>query len=315
MDGFALHLDGRDGGRRQSVGRLPFPPAISYQTERITVDLRNERVFLAYIQAAVQSDKLRLPTIPKVALDVRQLVSGNRATDGEIARLISSDPGLSVRLLQVANSPMFRARIKVDSLQAAITRMGHNAVRTVVTSLAMKQLFKPGSLVLDRHFQSIWRESVAVAGVCRAMAARCRHLDPDQAMLAGLIHQIGKLPILTLAEKFPELANDAEVLARHLENLHPVIAKLIMRSWDLPDSLARVTWEYLDFHRNPSPDADYVDLVQVAYLENRVVADSDFKLDFGGVPAFAKLGFDAGIEILEIEDVATTSAETSNLFL
>ncbi len=277
------------------------------------MDLRNERVFLAYIQASVQSDKLSLPTIPQVALRVREAVNSSRVSDGEIAKLISADPGLSVRLLQVANSPLFRARVKVDSLQAAITRMGHSSVRTVVTSLAMKQLFKPGSLVLEKEFQAVWRESVAVAGVCRALATRCRHLDPDQAMLAGLIHQIGKLPILTLAEKFPELGNDPAVLSRHLERLHPIIAKLIMKSWDLPESLACVTWEYLDFQRNPAPAADYVDVVQVAYLENRSAGNPDFKLDFAEVPAFAKLGFDAGIEILEIEDISLTSAETRNL--
>ncbi|BBL75242.1 HDOD domain-containing protein [Methylomagnum ishizawai] len=279
------------------------------------MDLRNEKVFLAYMQAAVQSDKLRLPTLPQVALQVRQALTSNRATDAEIARLIANDPSLSVRLLQMANSPLFRARTKVESLQTAIARMGHNTVRTLVISLAMKQLFKPGCLNLDRQFQAIWRESVNVAAVCRALAVRCRHLDPDLAMLAGLLHQIGKLPILTLAEKFPELGNDTEVLSQHLEHLHPLIAKLIMRSWDLPEALARVTWEYLEFQRDPEPEADYVDVVQVAYLENRVAADPGFQVDLAKVPAFAKLGFEGGVEILQMEDISATSAETRNLLL
>ncbi len=279
------------------------------------MDLRNEENFLAYIEASVQSDKLRLPTIPQVALNVRQAVNSNKATDAEIAKLISADPGLSVRLLQAANSPLFRARIKIDTLQTAITRMGHNSVRTLVTSLAMKQLFKPGSLLLDRYFQAIWRDSVNVAAVCRALAARCRHLDPDQAMLAGLIHQIGKLPILTLAEKFPELGNDEVVLTRHLERLHPAIGRLIMKSWDFPESLGRVTWEYLDLQRNPTPLADYVDVVQVAYLENLTASDPAAKLNLSEVPAFAKLGLDTEIEVLEIEDISEASAEAKKLLL
>lgn len=73
------------------------------------MDLRNEEDFLEYVETAVQSNKLKLPTLPQVALNVQQMVSSNRATDAEIAKLISTDPGLSVRLLQVANSPLFRA--------------------------------------------------------------------------------------------------------------------------------------------------------------------------------------------------------------
>lgn len=279
------------------------------------MDLRNEEDFLKYVEAAVQSDKLKLPTLPQVALNVQQLVSSNRATDAEIAKLISTDPGLSVRLLQIANSPLFRAQAKIDSLQTAITRMGHNTVRTLVNSLVVKQLFKPSSPALDRHFQSVWRHSVHVASVSRALACRCRHLDPDQAMLAGLIHQIGKLPILTLAEKFPELGKDESALSQHLERLHPAIGKLIMKSWDLPESLSRATWEYLDFQRDPAPEADYVDVVQVAYLETLVSDNPSAKPDLGTVPAFAKLGLDAEIEILEIEDISEVRTEAERLLI
>lgn len=279
------------------------------------MDLNNEAVFLSYIKAAIQNDKLRLPTIPQVALNVRRAVSSNRATDAEIAKLIASDPGLSVRLLQVANSPLYRSRMKIDSVQSAISRMGHNAVRTIVTSLAMKQLFKPGSLLLEQHFHDIWRQSVNVAAVSRALAMRCRHLDPDQAMLAGLIHQIGKLPILTLAEKFPELCQEHDILIHHLERLHPAIGQIIVQSWDLPESLGRATWEYLDLQRDPGPQADYVDVVQVAYLENLVVSNPESKLNLAEVPAFAKLGLDAEIEILEMDDMASTVSETEKLLL
>src|SRR5690554_956947 len=103
------------------------------------MDLRNEQVFLDYIKAAIESDKLQLPTIPEVALKVRQAVNKDNASDAEIAKTISSDPALSARLLQIANSPLYRARQKIESLQAAITRLGHNTIRSLVMNLAMKQ--------------------------------------------------------------------------------------------------------------------------------------------------------------------------------
>jgi len=173
----------------------------------------------------------------------------------------------------VANSPLFRARQKIDSLQHAITRLGRNTVRTVIIGLAMNQLFKPKQLLLDTYFHAIWKQSVNVSAVSRALALRCGHLDKEQAMLAGLLHQIGKLPILTLAERFPEIAKDKAILDSHLEKLHTVIGKLVMEKWDMPEALSRVAWEYRDFQRDSGPEADYVDVVQVAFVESELVTN------------------------------------------
>ncbi|HYE37805.1 HDOD domain-containing protein [Methylocaldum sp.] len=278
------------------------------------MDLKNEQVFLDYVKAAIENDKLQLPTIPEVALKVRQAINSDNASDAEIARAISTDPALSARLLQIANSPLYRARQKIDSLQIAITRMGHNTIRSLVMNLAMKQVFKPSSLLLEHYFHDIWQHSLNVAAVCRALALRARPLDSDQAMLAGLIHQIGKLPILTLAEKFPELLEDHSVLESHLDTLHPQIGKTIMETWGLPDSLSRAAWEYRNFERDSGSSPDYVDLVQVAYLESVMGTKAAPEVDLSRVPAFTKLGLDPEIEVLEIEGVAVEVEEAQQLF-
>lgn len=281
------------------------------------MDLKNEASALEYIQSAIANNKLVLPTLPEVALSVRQAVNSGNVSDAELARVISGDPGLAARLLQVANSPLYRARQKIDSLQMAITRMGHNVIRNLITSLAMQQVFNPQSPLLARYFHSTWQHSVNIAAVSRALALHCGHLDKEQAMLAGLIHQIGKLPILTLAEKFPELAQDQAALDNLLEKLHPAIGKLIMETWDLPDALRKAAWEYLDFQRNPAPTADYVDVVQVAYIENELVNNPGFAqtIKITEVPAFRKLGLDPDIEVLEIEGVAEEISATEQIFI
>jgi len=278
------------------------------------MDLKNEQVFLDYIRTAIENDELQLPTIPEAALKIRQAMNKDNASDAEIAKAISSDPALSARLLQIANSPLFRARQKIDNLQAAITRMGHSTIRTLVMSLAMKQVFKPSSLLLESHFHDIWQHSLNVATVSRALALRARPLDPDQAMLAGLIHQIGKLPILTLAEKFPDLLDDDTLLESHLENLHTPIGKIIVETWELPDSLSRAAWEYRDFERDAGPSPDYVDLVQVAYLESVMGTGAAPRIDLAKVRAFTKLGLSPEIEVLEIEGVAVEVEEAQRLF-
>ena len=277
------------------------------------MDLKNEKDFLEYILAAIENNKLALPTLPEVALSVRQAVNSGNASDAEISRIIANDPGLAARILQAANSPMFRATKKIESIQTAVTRMGHNTIRSLVISLAMQQIFKPKMLVLDKYFHTIWKHSVNVAAVSRALALRCGHLDKEQAMLAGLIHQIGKLPILTMAEKFPEIAKDQSVLDRLLTNLHPTIGKLIMDKWEMPEPLSHVAWEYLDFDRDSGEKADYVDLVQVAYVESQLGDNPELALRTATIPAFRKLGLDPEIEVLEIEGVAEDVQEAQQI--
>jgi HD-like signal output (HDOD) protein len=279
------------------------------------MDFTNEAAVLEYIQAEIDSGKLVLPTLPEVALSVRQAVNSGNASDAELARIIAGDPGLAARLLQVANSPLYRARQKIESIQSAVTRMGHNLIRNIITSLAMQQIFKPSAKVLDQYFHDTWKHSVNVSAVSRALCLRCGHLNKEQAMLAGLIHQIGKLPILAIAEKFPELTSNPQTLDSLLDNLHTTIGRLIMERWDFPESISAAAWEYRDFTRDSGPDADYVDLVQVAYVESQLFKQPDLIDRMGDIPAFRKLGLDPEIEVLEIEGIAEEIAETEEIFL
>ncbi len=134
-------------------------------------------------------------------------------------------------------------------------------------------------------------------------------------MLAGLLHQIGKLPILTLAERFPEIAQDKAVLDGHLRNLHTVIGKLVLEKWDMPQALVSVASEYLDFKRDSGPQADYVDLVQIAFVESELVRSPQLALEIADMPAFRKLGLDSEIEVLEIEGVAESVQECEQILL
>lgn len=280
------------------------------------MDLKNETHVLEYIQSAITNNKLVLPTLPEVALKAREAMNSGNISNAQLARIISDDPGMAARLLQVANSPLYRARQKIENLQAAITRMGHATIRNLITSLAMQQVFKPQSPLLAHYLHDIWKHSVNIAAISRALAIHCGgHLDKEQAMLAGLIHQLGKLPILTLAEKFPEIAEDRPALDNLLDQLHPAIGKLIMETWNLPEALSKAAWEYRDFHRDPLPTADYVDVVQVAFIENEIVNNPNFQINATEVPAFRKLGLNPNIEVLEIEGVAEEVSAAEQIFL
>lgn len=271
------------------------------------MNFSNDQECLEYLRREIQANRLLLPSLPEVALKVRDAVDRCAISASQLAAMIAEDTALTARLIQVANSPLYRGRVEITSLQMAITRLGYNTVRTLIMSLAMQQVFQPTSPLLDRYFHAIWRASVEVGAISRALAASCPHLDKEHALLAGLIHPIGKLPLLTLAEQTPSLADDRTRLDHLLETLHPKVGAMILKHWNFPKTLLAVVSEYLDWQRQPESDlADYVDIVQVAYLEHLSSSGKELPVDPSQVGAFARLGLTPAIEIIEIETVEAT---------
>ncbi|MBT9531722.1 MAG: HDOD domain-containing protein, partial [Pseudomonas sp.] len=121
--------------------------------------------------------------------------------------------------------------------------------------------------------------------------------------LAGLVHMIGALPILTYAEDHNELLSDSISLNHVIEQIHPIIGDKILRTWEFPEQIAMVPSQYLDFSRD-SAKVDYVDIVQVATLQSYIGTEHPYtKLDWSQIPAFAKLGLDPSQDIHEDEDL------------
>jgi HD-like signal output (HDOD) protein len=271
------------------------------------MEFSNEQEFLDYLLDEIKTNRVVLPSLPEVAIKVRDAVDRSDLSAAKLAALIAEDAALAARLIQVANSPLYRGRTAITSLQMAVTRLGYNAVRTLLMSLAMQQIFQPTSPLLDRYFHAIWQTSVEVAAISRALAVLCPHLNVEHALLAGLIHQIGKLPILTLAEQTPILAHDQIRLDHLLEALHPQIGEVILRNWNFPQTLIEVVTEYLQWQRQPNSElADYVDVVQVAYLEHLVRSGQALPVDLSQVNAFARLGLPPNIEVVEFKDTDLT---------
>ncbi|MBD9356350.1 HDOD domain-containing protein [Methylomonas albis] len=272
--------------------------------------------FLVHVQAELDANRLILPTLPDVAIKVRDAVSKGDATAQSLADIIATDAAISARLIQVANSPLYRGTMEIKNIQMAVTRLGNNTIRTLITSLIMQQMFTPTTALLEGYFRSTWEQGVNVSAISRALAAFVPHLNADEAMLAGLIHQIGKLPILTLVEKIPEFKDSPSRLDKLLEKAHPHVGKLIMNTWNFPEELKLVPSEYVDFQRDSGPKADYVDLVQVAFLQS--IAGTDHpacRVDWSTVPAFVKLGIEPDAEILEIEGVSEEIELAHSMFL
>jgi HD-like signal output (HDOD) protein len=265
------------------------------------------------IITAINRDQLILPTLPEIALRVREMADDPKADLNNLAAVIANDAALSARLIRVANSPLLRAGREVDNLVDALMRLGMDYACNIATGLAMEQLFQATSDLVDMRMREVWYSSSEVAGISHVLCKHYTSLRPDLATLAGLVHKIGVLPILTYAEDNPALLRDSLTLDRVIEEIHAPIGGLILKAWNFPEVLHPVPAEHLQFQREV-PYADYVDLVTVAVLHNQLFSESFItRVDFDSVKAFERLGLDPNIDITESSDLAADLDDARSL--
>ncbi|WP_339842979.1 HDOD domain-containing protein [uncultured Halopseudomonas sp.] len=251
-----------------------------------------QRVQEELIQA-IDKDQLVLPTLPEVALRIREAAENPDVSIPDLVREISNDAALSARLIKVVNSPLLRTRQEITDLGMAVNRMGINYTANLATGLAMSQMFQATSDVIDRKMREVWARSTEVAGISHVLCRHYTRLKPDQATLAGLVHQIGVLPILSYAEENSQLLTDSISLNLVIESIHPILGDRILAAWDFPVPLRHVPTEHLDFNRN-TPNVDYSDIVQVAMLQSLGSEHPLAQMDWSTIASFNKLGLAQG---------------------
>lgn len=270
-------------------------------------ELKNR--ILAELIEELENDKLVLPSLPEVALKVRDTLDDENANTKAVAQVISTDAALSAKLIQVANSPLLRGTKHIDSVDMAVTRMGNTTVRNTVNSLIVQQIFQPTTDVTDKLFRDFWAHSTEVAAISQALAGMAR-LKPDQAMFAGLVHDIGALPIIKYAEDIPELLENPEVLEEIIHELHTTIGIALLSKWEFPQEIINVAAKHEDLSRDPGGAPDLVDVVIAANMQSYFGKEHPHsKVDWSEVPAFARLGLDTEVSVIDMDDTGESIKE------
>ncbi|MFT7558792.1 MAG: HD-like signal output (HDOD) protein [Flavobacteriales bacterium] len=265
------------------------------------------------IIAAIDKDELVLPTMPEMALKVREISGDENACIGDLAKVISHDAALTARIIKVANSPLFRAPREIEGLNMALSRLGMQQTSNLATGLAMEQMFQATSDVIDKRMREVWASSSEIAGICHVLCKHYTKLRPDQAALAGLVFQIGILPILSYAEDHPSLMKDSISLENVINAVHPKIGVKILTAWEFPSELQNIPLDHLDFSE-VKPQVDYTDIVTVAMLQSFANTPRFETLNLHSVKAFARLGLEPEIESAEAEDLSAEMEAAMALF-
>ncbi|MEO8445698.1 MAG: HDOD domain-containing protein, partial [Gammaproteobacteria bacterium] len=189
--------------------------------------------------AANLKPELDLPAFPQAVRRLQIALIGDKTTIKDVVSIIASEPVLAARFMQMANSAaMNPSGTPVASLNNAVSRLGFNLVRTVSTAFALRQLSRDSSLgAIRTDLEQVWKSSNEVASICYAVAKQAFGRQPDEAMMAGLLHSIGRLYILMHAHNNDPAMRADPAFASTLETWQPIIGKAILEAWGLPQRI------------------------------------------------------------------------------
>ncbi len=275
-------------------------------------------IILEQIKNLIEKDQLVLPTLPEVALKAREVAEDPMVTPAKLAQVIEKDPAISVRLIKVANSPLMRTLTPATDLKSAVSRLGLNFTSNLVVGLAMEQMFHASTDIIEEKMQGVWSHCADVAGKAAVLAQRCK-IPADQALLAGLVHAIGVLPILTFIEENVPNFSDVLVLDQVAAKVSPKIGRVILESWDFAADMSSVPEESLNVYRHYGEEGDCADAVLVANLISR----SDFfatvyrDVEWPKVTAFDRLDLtlvEGSNAVEEMEELSEKFEAVSEMF-
>ena len=226
--------------------------------------------FIRALAGELSGGKVDLPSFPEVAVRVRRILSDPKSSVDQVVRVVGSEPALAARLMRIANSASLnRSGKPITELRTAISRIGYNMVRSASISFAMAQIRNSNKLAgLEHYLQDVWLRSTRVAAFAYVLAKACTRsrINPDEAMLTGMMHSIGKLYVLTRAAAHPELFENSSVLDEILEQWHPSIGKAILENWEFSEAMAQAVGEQEEHDRAEPEVADLSDILAVAVL-------------------------------------------------
>jgi len=205
-----------------------------------------------------------LPTLPGIVQYICQMVDNENITAQEIGNIIAKDQVLSAKILRLVNSPIYGFPGRISSITHALVLLGFSVVKGLVLSTAVFENMASGA-------KGLWEHSLGTAVISRRIAKELNMRESEEIMVAGLLHDLGKVVLSFVA---PEEYNRAVELARqnkwHISRSekevfgvdHTIVAGWLSTQWHLPERLSNT----IQRHHNPSRDQKYPEITATVHL-------------------------------------------------
>jgi len=274
----------------------------------------NDLNLLSIINQRLTSDKLVLPSLPDVAIEVNKKI--RECPDVEIkdiATLIRKDTAIAASVIRFSNSALVKGTVKVDSIEKATVRIGLSRLKNVIMSFAIEQMFFAKDVSVAIKFSDVWRRASDTAASCGATLnylqskGKAKHLDPDVMFLTALVHNIGYLPILTELDNLSENLKGDGFTPEFINNLGLTkgvkLNKTILEKWNFTDAIIRAASEWHNTEYK-TEDISYVDILRLGLSRTNYIED-----------AFKSFATNSSIEKEIIENNAWKKSKEFNLHL
>ncbi len=236
-----------------------------------------------------ENEALELPTLPDIALKLRKAMLQDISI-ADAVTIIQLDPVITAKLIEVANCPLYMSPIPAKSCFTAVSRIGLNATRNLVIGLSINHIFKTNSPLIKKHLDNIWKQSLYISMLSHVLASVTKQINPEEALLAGLICDIGAVPFLNFAANLPkDYFTEAELNLALPVAKGPIGYKILVE-WGFPEDFIKIPLYSDDWYQNTSAELNLTDIVVLSRLHSHI-GHSDFPdlPAITSIPAASKL--------------------------
>jgi len=214
----------------------------------------------------LKHDSNILPSLPDLALRIRRAIDDDVSDAKAIAKLVEADPAMTAKLLKASNSALYGGLASVETCPAAVVRLGMKTTKQLVLSFALKEVFKCDEPMIQERMHVLWKHSAQIAAICFVLARGIKGMQPEEALLIGLVHDVGAIAILNYIHKYPELAQDEAALEETITRMRGELGAMILRKWNFPTAVIAGARDAENWTRNRLGEPDYSDLLIVAQV-------------------------------------------------
>ena len=244
--------------------------------DKVGQDLKNQRFQMLEDIAKELAGDVTFPTCFDVAERIRRSLDDPNQSLAQIGALIAGDPLISAKLMRLANSAAHVGGDgqQVRDVKGAIGRLGLSKVKAVALAIAMHQMLNARHMV---HFadiaQKLWRHSLFTAAAAQVLARRLTRINPEEALLAGLVHDLGAFYMLYRATQYSELRSRPNTVRHLIVQWHESIGLSLLGTLALPEDIVESSRDHDQLRPAPGAPRNLSDLV---YLGN-ILAGAHFE--------------------------------------
>jgi putative nucleotidyltransferase with HDIG domain len=201
------------------------------------------------------SSEVNFPTCLDAAIVVRNTLREPNVSLDKVAQVVSVEPLIASKLLRIANSvPYNPSGRAISELKTAISRLGFEAVRTTSLAVAMDQMLKSRHLATFETLSKLtWEHSLQVAAISRVLARRIGRINPDEALLAGMVHDIGIFYLLYRAADYPEYQDNRDAVVELVVGWHESIGESLLYALGMPEHIIEAIRDHDRLHSTENP--------------------------------------------------------------